>query len=88
VDGQLDPSHDTIADDVGCCARTVRRALAALKALGLVMWQCRLVRAGWRVAQTSNAYLLSLSAGTGTGTLPTGPALRCGGQCPANPEDC
>jgi len=31
VDGQLDPSHDTIADDVGCCARTVRRALAALK---------------------------------------------------------
>jgi CRP-like cAMP-binding protein len=49
-DGQLDPSHDTIAADVGCCARTVRRALGALKALGLVMWQQRVVRCGWRWA--------------------------------------
>jgi AraC-like DNA-binding protein len=55
VDGQLDPSHDTIAEDVGCSSRTVRRALAALRALGLLMWQCRLVRDGWRTAQTSNA---------------------------------
>jgi hypothetical protein len=77
VDGQLDPAHETIAEDAGCCARTVRRALAALKALGLVMWQCRLVRAGWRVAQTSNSYLLVPG---GAGTLPTGPALCCGGQ--------
>jgi hypothetical protein len=73
VDGQLDPEQQTIAEDVGCCARTVRRALAALKALGLLVWQRRLVRAGWRVAQTSNAYLLALA---GAGTLPT----RTGGQ--------
>jgi hypothetical protein len=58
VDGQLDPSHERLADDVGCCARTVRRALAALKTLGLVMWQCRIVRAGLCIDQTSNAYVL------------------------------
>ena len=58
TDGQLDPSHDTIASDVGCCARTVRRALDALKAVGLVVWQRRIVRDGWRVEQTSNAYVL------------------------------
>jgi hypothetical protein len=74
VDGQLDPSHDTIAEDAGCCARTVRRALGALKALGLLTWQRRLVRDGWRVAQTSNAYLLSLA---GVGTLA---AVSTGGQ--------
>lgn len=51
VDGQLDPAHETIAGDVGCCSRTVRRALEALKALGLVIWQRRLVRAGWRTEQ-------------------------------------
>jgi hypothetical protein len=56
---------------------TVRRALAALKAVGLVMWQCRLVRAGWRAAQTSNAYVLALA---GVGTLAAKPALRTGGQ--------
>jgi hypothetical protein len=65
VDGQLDPSHDTIGEDAGCSSRTVRRALAALKAVGLVMWQCRLVRDGWRVTQTSNSYLL-VPAGVGT----------------------
>jgi hypothetical protein len=36
-DGQLDPAYETIAEDVGWSARIVRRALAALKALGLVM---------------------------------------------------
>jgi hypothetical protein len=58
VDGQCDPGQDTIAADVGCCARTVRRALDALKALGLLLWQRRIVRDGWRVEQTSNAYVL------------------------------
>lgn len=62
TDGQCDPSHATVAADVGCCERTVRRALQALKALGLVIWQRRIIRAGWRVAQTSNAYLLALTA--------------------------
>jgi hypothetical protein len=73
VDGQCDPSHDTLAADVGCCTRTVRRALVALKAVGLVMWQCRLVRDGWRTAQTSSAYLLMLNS-------QIVPAVHCGGQ--------
>jgi len=59
VEGQLDPSHETVAGDAACSARTVRRALARLAALGLVAWQRRLVRAGWRVEQTSNAYELT-----------------------------
>src|SRR5580693_3372335 len=58
TDGQCDPSHDTLAEDVGCCARTARRALATLKALGLLLWQRRIVRNGPCVDQTSNAYLL------------------------------
>jgi hypothetical protein len=77
VDGQCDPAHDTIAADVGCCARTVRRALEALKAVGLLIWQRRLVRDGWRTSQTSNAYVLVPS---GIGTLPAAPAKRSGGQ--------
>jgi hypothetical protein len=77
VDGQLDPAHDTLAGDVGCSARTVRRALGALKALGLVMWQCRLVRDGWRTSQTSNAYLLVPAE---VRTLPTLRPKPCGGQ--------
>ena len=72
VDGQCDPAHDTLASDAGCCARTVRRATARMAALGLLRWQTRLVRAGWRAAQTSNAYEL----------VPTveNPSLSCGGQ--------
>jgi hypothetical protein len=58
VEGRLDPSQDTIAADAACSARTVRRALARLAALGLLAWQRRLVRAGWRTEQTSNAYEL------------------------------
>ena len=60
VDGQCDPSHDTLAADAGCAVRTVRRALATLKQLGLCTWVRRLVREGWRVEQSSNAYLLSV----------------------------
>jgi hypothetical protein len=67
TDGQLDPSHDTIAGDVGCCSRTVRRALAALRAVGLVMWQCRIVRTGPCVDQISNAYVLLTPHGNPTG---------------------
>ena len=77
TDGQCDPAHDTIAADAGCCARTVRRALDALRALGLVVWQRRLVREGWRTSQTSNAYVLVPLA---TANPPEVRALRCGGQ--------
>jgi hypothetical protein len=58
VDGRCDPSQATLADDAGCKERTVRRALVQLRDLGLVHWHQRIVRSGWRVVQTSNAYLL------------------------------
>ena len=61
VDGQCDPSHQTLAGDAACDERTVRRALDRLKALGMVRWVNRIVRDGWRAAQTSNAYLLAPS---------------------------
>ena len=70
--GQCDPSHETLATDAGCSSRTVRRATAVMAALGLLRWQTRLVRAGWRTEQTSNAYELVPSANQ--------PAPRCGGQ--------
>ncbi len=72
--GRLDPSHQTLADAVECCEKSVRDALKALKACGLISWVQRLVRAGWRVAQTSNAYVLTL------GEPPKIPASPCGGK--------
>jgi hypothetical protein len=74
-DGQPDPAHEPIAEDVGCCSRTVRRALEAMRTLGLLLWQRRLVRDGWRVSQTSNAYLLALTASPAEIRVP-----RCDGQ--------
>jgi AraC-like DNA-binding protein len=73
ADGRLDPAHETIAADAGCSSRTVRRVLRALADLGLLTWQRRLVRAGWRTEQTSNAYALCLA------DAPPAPP-RCGGQ--------
>jgi hypothetical protein len=73
TDGQLDPTHATLAGDAGCSDRTVRRATATLRALGLLQWQTRLICAGRRVQQTSNQYLLVLHE-----SLPLVP--RCGGQ--------
>ena len=72
VNGQCDPAQDTLANDAGCSARTVRRATAAMRALGLLRWQTRLVRVGWRAEQTSNAYELVPSV--------ENPSLRCGGH--------
>ncbi len=68
VEGQCDPAHATLADDAGCDPSTVLRALAALRAVGLVTWERRLVRRAWpaggrgatRAEQTSNAYELLL----------------------------
>ena len=77
VDGQLDPAHETVAADVGCASRTVRRALDAMRALGLVLWQRRIIRDGWAARQTSNSYIL---VPAGSGTLPTIPPIPCGGQ--------
>src|SRR3954447_11121092 len=64
-DGRLDPEQTTLAADTGLSDRTVRRALRALADAGLLTWQRRLVRDGWRCRQTSNAYAL----------VPEGPAL-------------
>jgi DNA-binding GntR family transcriptional regulator len=61
VDGRLDPSQGRLADDVGCSDRTIRRALGVLRSLGLVAWVCRLIRDGWAVRQTSNAYVLNVA---------------------------
>lgn len=68
-DGRCDPAHATLAADAGVCDRTVRRVMARLRTLGLVSWQMRLIRAGWRAEQTSNAYELT----------PAG-VPACGGQ--------
>lgn len=64
-DGRLDPSQATLAADTGLDERTIRRALRRLADASLLTWQRRLVRVGWRAAQTSNAYEL----------IPAGPAL-------------
>ena len=72
TDGQCDPCYATLAADVGCSPRTVGRATAAMRELGLLRWQTRLIRAGWRAEQTSNAYELVPSAAL--------PLPRCDGQ--------
>jgi hypothetical protein len=61
-DGRCDPSHDTIAADVGCGVRTVQRALVAFFELGMLRWINRLIRVGSRTEQTSNAYTLIVAA--------------------------
>ena len=68
VDGQCDPSHATLARDASCDPSSVLRALKALREVGLVAWERRLVRRPWpeggrgatRAEQTSNAYELLL----------------------------
>jgi hypothetical protein len=62
ADGRCDPTHATLAAHAGCSERTARRACETLRRLGLLRWQHRLVRAGWRSEQTSNAYVLMVTA--------------------------
>jgi DNA-binding transcriptional MocR family regulator len=50
------PSHETLAERAGCSVRTVQRALAQARLLGLTEWTERRVRAGWRWLRTSNVY--------------------------------
>jgi hypothetical protein len=70
-DGRCDPSHETLAIDSGKDVSTVQRALKRFHACGLVSWVRRLTRAGQRVSQTSNAYILTV------GNPPNFPANRC-----------
>jgi hypothetical protein len=58
-DGRCDPSHERLAAGAHTDASTVLRTLKAAAALGLLTWQRRIVRTGWRTAQTSNAYALN-----------------------------
>jgi DNA-binding MarR family transcriptional regulator len=68
ADGRCDPSHATSAANArGIEPSTVNDALKAMRRCGLVTWQQRLVRAGQRVRQTSNAYAL----------LPVAASVRC-----------
>jgi hypothetical protein len=55
----LIPSHAAIAGRARCNVKTVQRALAAGRTLGLVSWIARRIRSGWRVLRTSNAYKLT-----------------------------
>lgn len=90
-DGRCDPAHATLAADVGCGERTVRRALRGLREAGMLTWEQRVVRRPWpeggpgatRAEQTSNAYVFLLPTGPITAPLPRPMQLRlprCGGQ--------
>lgn len=70
-DGRCDPAHATLAADVGCGERTVRRALGGLRDAGMLAWEQRVVRRPWpeggpratRAEQISNAYVFLLPTG-------------------------
>lgn len=62
VEGRCDPGHITLAHDAGVSPRTVQRALAALKNIGLIQWENRIERIGWQVRQVSNAYRWNAAA--------------------------
>jgi AraC-like DNA-binding protein len=86
--GQCDPSQATLAADVGCSDRTVRRALAAMREAGLLTWQRRLACRPWpaggrgavRAEQASNAYELLLPTGPVSTRQVPRPRPNCGGQ--------
>ena len=93
ADGRCDPAQATLAAGAGCGERTVRRALAALRGVGLLAWEQRLVRRPWpeggagasRAEQTSNAYALLLptrpvTVREGHQGWPVQLRLGCGGQ--------
>lgn len=73
--GQCDPSHGALGQHVRDhygkrSDRTVERDLCRLRDLGAVTWEQRLVRAGWRSEQTSNAYCLHPDADGRSRALP------------------
>jgi hypothetical protein len=74
ADGRCDPSYATLGTDAGCSERTTRRATRRMAEIGLLRWQQRLVRAGNRAVQTSNAYLLLTPVGA------VSPGFVSGGQ--------
>jgi hypothetical protein len=77
-DGRCDPSYRTLGKDSNCDEKTARRSADDLRDLGLIRWQRRLVRVGWRAQQTSNAYEL-LTTVPNPVPLPPRP-VSCGGH--------
>jgi hypothetical protein len=61
VEGRLDPSYAVLASDAAWDVRTVGRAIAAIRELGLLRWQRRLVD-GTRIKAPENTLLASLAA--------------------------
>lgn len=59
--GRCDPTRETIATAARCCLRTAARALARLRACGLVEWTRRIVRTREGARQTSSAFRLTLA---------------------------
>ena len=57
-EGRCDPSYARLGADAQTSSKTAERAVAAAEACGLLRWQRRIVRNGWRMEQTSNAYEL------------------------------
>jgi hypothetical protein len=56
-DGRCDPSHETIADQVDLSVKTVQRAFAMAKRLGLIGWDQRKVETkGGEICQVTNQY--------------------------------
>ena len=57
--GQIFPSHETLAQRASCSVSTVKRALEAGRALGLIDWRGVWRRAwGWASKRSSNLYSL------------------------------
>ena len=60
--GRCDPGYRAICRATGFCRETVAGALARLEAMGLVEIVRRMVRAGRRAVQATNAYLFAAAA--------------------------
>jgi hypothetical protein len=72
-DGRCDPSHARLAAEAGISESTVERALDDARGLGLLDWDRRIVRNGWRTEQTSNAYVLLVPCDGGPPPAPPAP---------------
>ena len=59
--GQCDPGYTAIQARTGMCRAAVAEAIKRLEATGIICVMRRLVRNGWRVVQTTNAYLFPAS---------------------------
>ncbi len=55
--GQCDPSYTAIQARTGLCRGAVADALHRLELAGVIQVIRRIVRSGWRVVQTTNAYI-------------------------------